>query len=50
MYLGLVLDTDRTELLKTCGTELPDEITSKGNRLTVKFKADRSVGGRVGQV
>ena len=46
----LVLDTDNTELLKKCGTGLPEKIVSKGNKLTVKFKTDYSVGAKVGQV
>ena len=45
----LVLDTDNTELLKKCGTGLPEKIVSKGNKLTVKFKTDYSVGTKVGQ-
>ena len=45
-----VLDTDNTELLKKCGTGLPGKIVSKGNKLTVKFKTDYSVGAKVGQV
>ena len=48
--LCLVLDTDNTELLKKCGTGLPGKIVSKGNKLTVKFKTDYSVGAKVGQV
>ena len=43
----LVLDTDNTELLKKCGTGLPDKIVSKGNKLTVNFKTDYSVGAKV---
>ena len=50
VYLPLVLDTDNTELLKKCGTGLPEKIVSKGNKLTVKFKTDYSVGAKVGQV
>ena len=46
----LVLDTDNTELLKKCGTGLPEKIVSKGNKLTVKFKTDYSVGAKVGPV
>jgi len=38
-----VLDTDNTELLKKCGTGLPEKIVSKGNKLTVKFMTDYSV-------
>ena len=50
LYICLVIDTDNTELLKKCGTELPDKITSQGNRLTVKFKTDHSVSAKVGQI
>jgi len=36
-----VVDGDGTALMnKTCGTKLPDTITSKTNRLTVEFKTD----------
>ena len=45
--LFLVLDTDNTELLKKCGTGLPDKLVSKGNTLTVNFKTDYSVGAKV---
>ena len=50
LYICLVLDTDNTELLKKCGIGLPEKIVSKGNKLTVKFKTDYSVGAKVGQV
>ena len=49
MFDCLVLDSDNTELLKKCGTGLPDKIISKGNTLTVKFKTDYSVGAKVRQ-
>ena len=49
MHICLVLDTDKTELLKKCGTGLPENIVSKGNTLTVKFKTDYSVNSKVGQ-
>ena len=43
----LVLDTDNTELLKMCGSRLPDAIISKGNMMTVKFVTDHSIGKKV---
>merc|ERR1719154_1054154 len=39
-------DTDNTELLKKCGTGLPEKIVSKGNKLTVKFMTDYSVNAK----
>ena len=45
--LFLVLDTDNTELLKMCGSRLPDAIISKGNMMTVKFVTDHSIGKKV---
>ena len=49
LHICLVLDTDNTELLKKCGTGLPEIIVSKGNKLTVKFMTDNSVNAKVGQ-
>ena len=49
LYICLVLDTDNTELLKKCGTGLPEKIVSKGNKLTVKFMTDYIVNAKVGQ-
>ena len=46
-FIFLVIDTDNTELLKKCGTVLPDKVISNGNKLTVKFKTDYSVGAKV---
>ena len=37
LHICLVIDTDNTELLKKCGTRLPEKIVSKGNRLTVNL-------------
>ena len=37
-----VLDTDNTELLRACGTKVPDKVTSSGNKMTVMFKTDYS--------
>ena len=37
-----VLDTDNSELLKACGTKVPDKVTSSGNKMTVMFKTDYS--------
>jgi len=38
-----VLDTDGSQILKTCGNELPaDELTSLGNKMTVVFHSDHS--------
>ena len=41
-----VLDTDNTELLRACGTKVPDKVTSSGNKMTVMFKTDGSVDRR----
>ena len=44
----LVLDTDNTELLKKCGTGIPDSRwISMGNTLTVNFVTDNSIGKKV---
>ena len=45
--LFLVFDTDNTELLKMCGSRLPDAIISKGNMMTVKFETDHNIGKKV---
>ena len=37
-----VLDTDGSQILKTCGTELPEQLTSHGNKMTVVFHSDHS--------
>ena len=38
-----VLDTDGSQVLETCGTQLPDQLTSSGNKMTVVFHSDHSV-------
>ena len=37
-----VLDTDNTELLKACGTKVPDKVTSSGNKMTIRLKTDQN--------
>ena len=44
--LSSVLDTDNSELLRACGTKMPDKVTSSGNKMTVMFKTDGSVDRR----
>ena len=39
----LVLDSDNSELLRSCGTVLPLKVTSRGSRITVRFHTDFSV-------
>ena len=42
LSLSSVLDTDNSELLRACGTKMPDKVTSSGNKMTVMFKTDYS--------
>ena len=37
-----VLDTDGSQIVKTCGNELPEQLTSFGNKMTVVFHSDHS--------
>ena len=37
-----VLDTDGSQILKACGNELPDQLTSSGNKMTIIFHSDHS--------
>ena len=46
LSLSSVLDTDNSELLRACGTKMPDKVTSSGNKMTVMFKTDGSVDRR----
>jgi len=41
-----VLDTDNSQLIKKCGSTIPDKIISSGNKLTVKFHSDSSVNAK----
>ena len=46
LSLSSVLDTDNTELLKACGTKVPDKVTSSGNKMTIRFRTDQIVVSR----
>ena len=37
------MDTDSSQLIKNCGSNIPAKITSTGNKLTVNFKSDASI-------
>ena len=41
-----VLDSDDSEIVRTCGRSIPGTILSSGNMLTIVFKTDDSRAGR----
>ena len=44
-YTFQVLDSNETEIVKTCGRSIPGPILSSSNMLTIVFKSDESRAG-----